>query len=428
MTSNIWACMSVAMLVTAGAWAGGDGPGDTDPAPILEPQDIEDIQEVVREALESAHKALRDTHGDLREEHRERIRGGARIQASERDEIREGIREVLRESQDALRDAGDAVRELFAQSVPAFHDSIGPMLIPSMTLGESGAGKSRPVDETKPAAGVNDIQIRNVSGRTIIVGWDQDTINVKGSLGEDVEELIFTTEGSSAEVRVKVPERHRNMKLQSDLTISVPKRLRVDGNTVSGGIEASGIDGLRVSLQSVSGGVNVRACSGEIQAHTTSGGIEIHDATKAVDAECVSGGIEIYGTPTVVSAETVSGGVIVEGVQNQVSAESVSGRVRVRGGKLERFSAESISGGVEYEGAMAPGAHFDLSTLSGGIRLLFTEEVSAEFDLSSFSGGIEVDLPGAPSSGKKQLSFKVGNGDASVDAEAFSGGVRVGRK
>jgi DUF4097 and DUF4098 domain-containing protein YvlB len=95
---------------------------------------------------------------------------------------------------------------------------------------------------------------------------------------------------------------------------------------------------------------------------------------------------------------------------------------------LKKFHAESISGGVGYVGSLAPAASFELNTLSGGIDLKFTEEVSASFDLHSFSGGIDVDLPGAPSSGKKQLSFKVGTGDATVSAEAFSGGVKVGRK
>ncbi len=334
----------------------------------------------------------------------------------------------MRDSQDALREAGDAIHDLFAQNLPAFHNSAGPMLVPPMMLADSGPGNAKPVDETKPAAGVNDIEIHNVSGKTVIVGWDQDSINVKGSLGEDIQELIFTVEAGSSVVRVKVPERHRNLKIRSDLTISVPKRLRVDAHTVSGGIEASGIEGARVSLESVSGGVTVSACSGDIQAKTISGGIEIHDAKKSVDADCVSGGIEVYGSPTVVLAETISGGVVVEGAQEEVRADSVSGRVKVTGGKLKRFNAESISGGIDYEGGMATGGRFDLNTLSGGIRLQFTEDVSAEFDLHSFSGGIEVDLPGAPAFGKRELNFTTGSGDGTVDAEAFSGGIRIGKK
>ncbi len=439
MKPKAWACMWAAVLVSAStaAWAADEGNVDEETIVVLEPEDIEEIKEdaleasrdaleIVREALEEARKEMRESGRDERDHNR--ARREVRIQVDDRDEIREAVREVVRESQDALREAGDSIHELFAQNMPAFHNSIGPMLVPSFTLSDAGAGNAKPVDETKPATGVTDIGIHNVSGKIVIVGWDQDTINVKGSLGEDVEELIFSVDGSSSEIRVKVPERHRNLKILSNLTISVPKRLRVNSQTVSGGVEASGIDGSRVSLESVSGGIVVKACSGDIDAHTTSGGIEIHDAKKEVDAECVSGGIEIYGAPTIVSAETVSGGVTVEGAQQEVSAESVSGRVNVIAGKLSRFNAGSISGGIEYEGGMAPGARFELNTLSGGIRLRFTEDVSAEFELHSFSGGIEVDLPGAPTSGKKELEFTTGNGDATVDAEAFSGGIRVGKK
>jgi len=415
-----WACVCAAILIAAGGWAAGDEPKDDETIVIIKPEDIEEIREGVREALEEAREALQNA--------REEQRVDVRINTEERDEIREAVREIVQESQDALREAGDAIHELFAQAVPAWHATIPAAIGPSFSLSDAGAGNARPVDESKPATGVSDVAIYNVSGKIVIVGWDQDSINVKGSLGEDVQELVFTIDGGNAEVRVKVPERHRNLKIRSDLTISVPKRVRVEGNTVSGGIEASGIDGARVRLQSVSGGVTVRACTGDIEASTTSGGIEVHDAVKSVDAECVSGGIEIHGAPTIVSAETVSGGVTIEGAQQEVSAESVSGRVGVRAGKLSRFRAGSISGGIEYEGGMGPGARFDLNTLSGGIRLLFTEDVSAEFDLHSFSGGIEVELAGAPTSGKRELNFTVGNGDATVDAEAFSGGVRVGRK
>jgi DUF4097 and DUF4098 domain-containing protein YvlB len=428
--------MAGLLVFGAGGWSAADEQTKADSAPLLEPEDIEEILEGVHEALEDAREEMRDAHEEQRDVQREQrdvqrerhIERRGQFTAEDRDDIREALREAMRESQDALREAGTALHDMIAQNLPSLNINAMPLLAP-MALGDAGAGNSRSVDETKPSAGVSDIKIENISGKTVIVGWDQDNINVKGTLGEDVEELVFTTENGSALVKVKKPDgRQRNLKLRSDITISVPKRLRVDGQTVSGGIEASGIEGSRVSLQSVSGGVTVSKCTGEITAHTTSGGISIHDATKSVNAECVSGGIGIYGTPTEVDAETVSGGVVIEGVQEEVSAESVSGRVSVTGGRVKRFHAESISGGVDYTGALAPAASLDLNTLSGGIDLKFTEEVSASFDLHSFSGGIDVDLPGAPTSGKKQLSFKVGTGDATVSAEAFSGGVKVGRK
>lgn len=430
MKPKTWACI-LAAIVCGAAWADG-GADDDKRVVVIQNDENEKIQkdslDAGRDALGAAREALEEVRREMREQRRtarDEASGEAEGQLGTRDEIREALRELFRESQGAMREAGDAVHELLAQGFPMFAP---PILGPQFALGDSEAGNARPVDEKKSATGVNDIGIHNIAGQLVIIGSDADEIRVQGALGEDVEELIFTVEGTSAEVRVKVPEGRVKRKIRSDLTIYVPKRLRVEAKTVSGGVEARDVQGSLVDLKSVSGGIKVRGSTGDIEASTISGGIEIADAQKTVDAECVSGGITVRGTPTTVSAESVSGGVTIEGVQREVRANSVSGRVHVIAGKLSRFTAESISGGIEYEGALAPDAKVKLNTLSGGVRLLFTEEVSAEFDLHSFSGGIEVDLPGAPTSGKKKLTFTTGAGGARVDVEAFSGGVRVGKK
>ncbi len=424
-----WAWILAALLCGA-VWADDDTDKKTvvivQKDETVAPEDAREaareIRDVVREAARGAREVAREVRQEAERGQTDEFSG---LTTEDRDEIRETLREVFRGSGDAIREAGEAMHELFAQALPM----IAPHALgPQFALGDSGAGKSRPVDEKKSAAGVDEIGIHNIAGQIVIVGSDADEIHVEGTLGEDVEELIFTVEGTLAEIRVKVPEGLRNRKIRSDLTIHLPKRLRVEAKTVSGGIEARDVQGSLIELKAVSGGIRVKACTGDIEANTVSGGIEIADAQKSVDAECVSGGITVRGTPTTVAAQSVSGGVTIEGVQQEVRANSVSGRVDVIAGKLSRFTAESVSGGIGYEGALAPGARVKLNTLSGGVRLLFTEDVSAEFDLHSFSGGIEVDLPGAPKTGKRKLTFKTGTGDARIDVEAFSGGVRVGKK
>lgn len=438
MLSRAWTCAFVSVICATGAWADNENRDDNgERIVIVEKDEIEHIQREVsdasREILEAVREALEEAREETREEartEREVSRDAIRIRIDERNEIREALREALRESQGALEEAGEAVRELVAQNIPALSASIGPLLSPSvMFLGDSGAGNARTVDETKNAAGVSEVEVKNISGKIVVIGWDRDEIQVRGTIGEDVEELIFGVDGSSAEVRVKIPDgRHRNLKIKSELTIQVPKRVRLRARTVSGGIDAQRIEGPLVELSTVSGGIEVSGCTGDIDVETTSGGIDVRDAQREVDAECTSGGIKIDGSPSVVSAHTVSGGVTIDGAREEVECESVSGRVKVTAGSLTRFKGESVSGGVEYEGGLGPNARFDLNTLSGGVRLRLPADVSADFDLHSFSGGIYVDLPGAPSSGKKQLSFTTGNGDGDVVIEAFSGGIRVERK
>ncbi len=432
MMSRAWTCALVLAVCAAGAWA-----DDDDRVIVIQKKDIEEIEresaeisreviDEVRAALEEARREMREGRREMRDEHRESFR--IELDDEDREDLREALQDIIGESRGVLYDAGETVRELMAQGITGWHSGVAAFLGPEFTVGDSGAGNARPVDERKSAAGVDEIDIENVSGRITIVGWDQDEIHVKGSLGEDVEELIFEVDGSSAEVRVKVPSGRRNLKLRSELTISVPKRLRVEAETVSGGVEATGIEGDYVRLETVSGGVDVAGCTGDIEASSTSGGVTVADARKSVRAECVSGSVAVTGTPESVSAESVSGSVRIEGVQRETNASSVSGRITVTGGRLERLDAESVSGGVEYEGGIAPDGRFDISSVSGGVSLTFVGEVSAEFDLQSFSGGITIDLPGAPTSAKRQVSFRTGEGRGRVDVESFSGGVRINHK
>ena len=61
MKLKAWACMWAAILITAGAWAGGDDPAKDKSTVIIEPEDIEEILESVHDALDDARKEMRDT-------------------------------------------------------------------------------------------------------------------------------------------------------------------------------------------------------------------------------------------------------------------------------------------------------------------------------------------------------------------------------
>ena len=437
MRAKAWACGLAAVFCAAWSWA-DEGDRDDETIVIIEREELEqlhrdtaeasrEIAVAIREALEEAREEMRRVGADTRVE-RNRIREEAiRIRIENHDELRETLRDVMHESREVLHDAGEAMREFMAQGLPTL-SGIGPILGFEPFFGDSGAGNARPVDERKSAAGVGEVDIENVAGRIVVEGWDQDEIHVQGTIGEDVEELVFEVDGSTAEVRVRVPKSGRNLKIRSELTIRVPKRVSVEAQTVSGGVEARNLEGSYLDLEAVSGGVKVAGCTGDIEASSTSGGIDIADARGEVQAECVSGSIEIVGTPTSVSAEGVSGSVQINGVQREAEVNSVSGRISVIGGALERFESESVSGGVTFEGGIARNGHFDISSVSGGVGLTFTSDVSAEFDVESFSGGITIDLPGAPTSAKRQVSFRTGDGSGRIDIESFSGGVRIDRK
>lgn len=332
------------------------------------------------------------------------------------------LRQHMRTALDAARNALDAghdamdhgLRGAFAQ-------------FEAFQLAKSEAGEARPVDVRRSADGVREVRIENVAGEVIVRGWDEDVIHVEGSLGEDVEELEFDVSGRTADIDVKVPRRGAK-KIRTNLTVHVPRRCSLDVETVSASIDVDGLDGETIELRSVSRDIVVRRCSGSLDLRSTSGSITVEDAQRDVEVESISGDIQVAGTPRVVDAESISGSISVSEVQQQIQAETISGRIAIRGARLAELDLEAVSGGIEYEGGLQERGEVQVSTLSGEVSLVFTESIEGEFEFQTFSGRIETDFgpdtQGAPQSIRaKELRFTLGDGDATIDIETFSGNV-----
>ena len=129
----------------------------------------------------------------------------------------------------------------------------------------------------------------------------------------------------------------------------------------------------------------------------------------------------------------------------------MSGRIRVEGDAIERAELRTMSGEIELDASLTEGARVHAKTYSGGVKLRLPEGTSARFDVQSYSGVVESDFS-SRSSGQdddedddedqdeddddprswrhgpgRPRSFVVGNGDARISIESFSGGVKIER-
>lgn len=350
------------------------------------------------------------------------------------DALHDTMREAIAAAREAVASAREGM-EAAAIAAHAAHESVGPAIRAAlaqtepMMLARSERGDARPVDERRDAAGVSEVRVENVSGSVVVRGWDDNTIHVQGTLGEDVEELVFDTSGSTADVRVKI-SKDRHKKIRTDLTIYIPKRCGLVVKAVSASVDAQGVEGSPVELRSISGDVDVRSCPGDLRLKSTSGDVTVDDARRDVDSGTISGDIEIAGSPRSVIAETISGHVTIDGVQSSAEIETISGDATVRGGRLSNIDFESTSGTLEYVGGLADDGNVDSSTLSGNVTLTLSEKVSGSFRLKTFSGNI--DIPFAPEAERsfrgfrsKRLDFRLGDGDAKFDLDSFSGDFRI---
>ncbi len=272
------------------------------------------------------------------------------------------------------------------------------------------AWADRAIDETKPFNPGGNLEIRIVSGSLVIVGSNSNEIHVKGTLGDDVEEFIFEIDDDEAQIRVKLPDRKRNIRGDARLEISVPADCNISANTISAPLTVRGITGEEIELQVISGKIVVEDCAGEI------------------DAETVSGNILIDGNHSAVSAETVSGTIEINGAGQEVDANTVSGGIKVNGGDLTECQMEALSGSIRYEGGLAPAGQLDVEAFSGAVEILFNQEVQGRYEIETFNGRIENSFGPEPQRKNRfgpgyQLKFNHGDGDAEININTFSGRV-----
>ena len=145
-------------------------------------------------------------------------------------------------------------------------------------------------------------------------------------------------------------------------------------------------------------------------------------------------------------AKTLNGEIELEGVSGEVRANTVSGRIRVEGEQIERAELRTMAGEIELDSSLAKGARVNARSFSGPVMLRLPEGTSARFDVQSYSGGIQSDfasrldgtvtttMSGDDDAGHswghgpgRPLSFVVGDGDARISIESFSGGVKIER-
>jgi len=270
------------------------------------------------------------------------------------------------------------------------------------------------VDKTLDAAADGHVEVSNISGSITVSGWSKNQVEVTGTLGRNVEELVFERDGDQITIRVKVPGNsgHRHG-IDSDLHIKVPQGSSVDVGTVSADIDVT----------EVTGDQGLRSVSGDIATESTGADIEI---------ESVSGNVDIVGdlAEGEVEASTVSGDVTLLRIAGEVEADTVSGDIIIDAGSFDRAEFSTVTGDIEYRAGLSKGGRLDVETINGGVDIEFVGEVSARFDIDTFNGQIRNCFgPTAERTSKYapgwELEFTTGDGDGRVDISTLNGDVKI---
>ncbi len=277
------------------------------------------------------------------------------------------------------------------------------------------AAAAEEVDRTLDAAPDGQVDISNIAGSITVKGWSRDQVEVTGTLGKKVEELVFERDGDTVTIKVKVPKRS-GRGIDSDLYISVPQNSSIDVSAVSADIDVSDVKGEQ-ELNTVSGDVTTEAAGEDVAAESVSGDVEVRGENKDCETE----------------ANTVSGDVTLFRVAGEVNAESVSGDVIVDEGSFNRVDLSTVNGELIFQSALRKDGKLSAETVNGDVDVEFVGDVSAKIDVSTFNGRIRNCFgPDATRTSKYTpgwgLNFTEGDGDGRVEISTMNGGVNLCRK
>ena len=268
------------------------------------------------------------------------------------------------------------------------------------------------VDKTLDAAPDGEVDISNIAGSITVDGWSRNAVEVTGTLGRNVEKLVFERDGDNILIQVKVP-RKGGRGTDAELSIRVPENSSIDVSGVSSDITVASVRGVQ-RLQTVSGDVETESFGNDVSAESVSGDVEVEG--DASDNET--------------SISTVSGDVVRERGSGIVRAGSVSGDVTVDQGSFSRAALGTVNGDVIFRSGLRKGGRFSAETVNGDLDIEFVGDVSARVEIETFNGSIRNCFGPEPERTSKytpglELSFTEGNGDGRVEMSTMNGDISI---
>jgi hypothetical protein len=252
-----------------------------------------------------------------------------------------------------------------------------------------------------PGAGV---KIFVPAGRVRLVGWDKDTLVVRGTVARGSTFYYGAYHGG---VKISVEPDSAPARLD----VYVPRSSLVSIKTVSTDIDATDVSGWFYGVAS----------------H-----IQLSGAAHNVEAESISGDVTISVMAPWVRARTGQGHLTLSGQVADVSASTVSGAIDVTTTGLERARISTVNGDVRFAGDAGTQGLVDIDDYAGPVDLALSATLGGECDVTTVAGVIVSEIPSvrpvAGASGRgQQLSLLIGHGTARITVRTFKGDVRLHR-
>jgi|SRR5581483_2497299 len=257
--------------------------------------------------------------------------------------------------------------------------------------------------------------IRNVKGNVRVTGWNQNRVQVDGTLGSGAKPLQITGDTRALEIKVESAGgsgwfgNNDNMGPTS-LDVHVPHSAALEVHVVSAPVDIDGLNSRSITAGSVSGRVHLGVRAAAVKVDSVSGDVDLSGSARSFEAQTVSGDVQ---------AATLSG---------NANVQTVSGAVLLRAGSMNKVNLGTVSGRIQLDGAVAPDAAWKIDTMSGDVRLNLPSDVSARIRADTFSGDLHSDFGKTVSSEHgpgEHLDTQIGAGSGMITVNSFSGDVHI---
>lgn len=281
-----------------------------------------------------------------------------------------------------------------------------------------------PINQSRPLDPRGRVEIENLKGRIEVRAWDRAEVKIEGSLGEGVEKLVIDGDRQRLVIRVKYPNRGSGLGFlvggdksePTELRLMVPLEADLEIDSVSADVDVSGVASRELSIDSVSGDVVVAAAPREASIDSVSGDLTLTLNRADVSVESVSGDVRLRGRlGNDVSVQTVSGRIdvaVLDTAVRELSAATVSGDMRVDTALAGngQITLESVSGDIDLSLPRNVSASVRGESFSGDLR-------APEANISRPKHGPGSSFEHRYGSGSGEVSMETFSGDARLKLE-----------
>jgi DUF4097 and DUF4098 domain-containing protein YvlB len=278
------------------------------------------------------------------------------------------------------------------------------LLIGVATTGSATA--QLPVLRARSLEATAAVKIFNPAGSIRLVGWDRDSIVVRGRVARG-ERFFFG--GSASGVKLGLEDAASGNSPRSELVIYLPRASRISAKSASADITGTDVSGWFYSV---------------------TGSIRLAGSATSIEAETMDGNIVLDVAVPWVRARTGNGTLTLRRAATDADLATIAGTLNVATASVRRGRFSSVTGDIRMIGTPPADALLELSNHEGAVDLLLPRDAGGVFDLSTVGGTIENTFAGARPAARsalqdRALRVQLGGGGAHVTVRTFRGAIRL---